>query len=60
MRTPCWHPPGRHLRASNKPAAIHAMTIDSDEPLIVYADGDPATQLPLTLSVLPQRLRVLA
>ena len=30
MRTPCRRPPGRHLRASNKPGAIHLEPVDAE------------------------------
>lgn len=34
--------------------------IDSDEPVPVQLDGDPAGNTPVTIEVIPQRLRVLA
>ena len=33
--------------------------IEADRPFEVYADGDPITELPVTITVLPRALRVL-
>jgi diacylglycerol kinase family enzyme len=36
------------------------ITIAADRPFTAYADGDPITELPATVRVLPGTLRVLA
>lgn len=47
------HPAVRFLRTAS-------VDVASDEPLDVYADGEPATRTPARLDVLPRALRVLA
>ena len=34
--------------------------VDADRPFTVYADGDPIGELPVTIRVVPDALRVLA
>jgi YegS/Rv2252/BmrU family lipid kinase len=36
------------------------VTIEADRPFVVYADGDPIAELPVTVKLLPRALRVLA
>jgi YegS/Rv2252/BmrU family lipid kinase len=36
------------------------VTIEADRPFVVFADGDPITELPATVRVLPAALRVIA
>ena len=36
------------------------MRIEADRPFSVYADGDPITELPATIRVLPRALTVIA
>lgn len=39
---------------------VHTVRIETDEPLAVFADGDPIGVLPLEISVVPGALRLLA
>lgn len=37
----------------------HSVRISSDRPFVVYADGDPIGELPITVTTLPDAIRVL-
>lgn len=39
---------------------IPEVTVSADRPFTVYADGEPITQLPMTVRLLPRALRVVA
>lgn len=53
--------PGTHLSrpgvATNRARTVH---IDADEPLVLFADGDPVGVLPVEITCRPGALRVLA
>lgn len=52
---------GTHVRhASVLTRRVRSVRIETDEPLAVFADGDPIGVLPLEISVLPGALRILA
>jgi diacylglycerol kinase family enzyme len=46
------HPKARHLRASR-------LVAESDEPVFIEVDGEPLGRLPLEITALPRRLRML-
>ena len=51
---------GEHLETLEvKMWRVPAVRIEADRPFVVYADGDPITELPATIRVLPKALRVI-
>ena len=51
---------GRHIeRPEVETRRVRELRIEADRPLTVYADGDPIAELPATVRLLPQALRVL-
>jgi YegS/Rv2252/BmrU family lipid kinase len=52
---------GRHVE-DDKVTVLRAREarIESDRPFVVYADGDPLTETPVTVRLLPRALRVIA
>lgn len=51
---------GKHVDEANiKSFRAHEVRIEADRPFTVYADGEPLTELPATVTVLPGKLRLI-
>ena len=50
---------GRHVDGTDvTETKVREVVVDSAEPFVVYADGDPLTELPATIRVIPESLRI--
>lgn len=51
---------GKHVDGSNvTETKVREVAIDSADPFVVYADGDPLTELPARIRVVPDALRII-
>jgi diacylglycerol kinase family enzyme len=51
---------GEHVRQHNvEVVRAREIEISADRPFMLYADGDPIEQLPVTIRALPQAVRVI-